>query len=215
MSEWWTYRPSDFLMFSPRTYHRLFELMNAAWWPLPWLLPLAGLVLVALAFTRHARLAGWAWAAVWAFVGWAFHAERYAQVMTAAPWFAGAFCAQALLLVLVPVLVRPVAAQPSITAWGLWGLAFVAWPLSALAEGRPPAQVQVFGLAPDPTALATLGLLAAMRPSPWWLWPLPLLWCAASALTLATMDEVLPAAALVAATGAALVSRSRSRPRSS
>ena len=29
MSEWWTYRLSDFLMFSPRTYHRLFELHNA------------------------------------------------------------------------------------------------------------------------------------------------------------------------------------------
>ena len=34
MSEWWTYRPSDFLMFAPDTYWRLFELHNAAWWPL-------------------------------------------------------------------------------------------------------------------------------------------------------------------------------------
>ena len=25
MSEWWTYRPSDFLLFAPRTYYRLFE----------------------------------------------------------------------------------------------------------------------------------------------------------------------------------------------
>ena len=33
MSEWWTYRPSDFLMFAPRTYWRLFELHNEAWWP--------------------------------------------------------------------------------------------------------------------------------------------------------------------------------------
>ena len=33
MSEWWTYRPSDFLMFSPRTYHRLVELYNAEVWP--------------------------------------------------------------------------------------------------------------------------------------------------------------------------------------
>ena len=29
MSEWWTYRLSDFLLFSPRTYYRLFELYNA------------------------------------------------------------------------------------------------------------------------------------------------------------------------------------------
>ena len=33
MSEWWTYSLSDFLLFSPRTYYRLFELYNAAIWP--------------------------------------------------------------------------------------------------------------------------------------------------------------------------------------
>ena len=36
MSEWWTYRLSDFLMFSPRTYYRLFELYNAEVWPGHW-----------------------------------------------------------------------------------------------------------------------------------------------------------------------------------
>ena len=41
MSEWWTYRPSDFLMFAPRTYWRLFELHNEAWWPAQPLLVLA------------------------------------------------------------------------------------------------------------------------------------------------------------------------------
>ena len=33
MSEWWSYSLSDFLMFSPRTYYRLFELYNLALWP--------------------------------------------------------------------------------------------------------------------------------------------------------------------------------------
>ena len=33
MPEWWTYSLSDFLLFSPRTYYRLFELYNAAVWP--------------------------------------------------------------------------------------------------------------------------------------------------------------------------------------
>ena len=33
MSEWWTYTLSDFLLFSPRTYYRLFEIYNAAIWP--------------------------------------------------------------------------------------------------------------------------------------------------------------------------------------
>jgi hypothetical protein len=30
MSEWWTYTLSDFLLFSPRVYYRLFELHNRA-----------------------------------------------------------------------------------------------------------------------------------------------------------------------------------------
>ena len=33
MSEWWTYTLSDFLLFSPRTYHRLFELHNVVMTP--------------------------------------------------------------------------------------------------------------------------------------------------------------------------------------
>ena len=44
MSEWWTYRLSDFLMFSPRTYHRLFELTNAEIWPLQIVTLAAGLL---------------------------------------------------------------------------------------------------------------------------------------------------------------------------
>ena len=72
----------------------------------------------------------------------------------------------------------------------------------------------MFGLAPDPTVLATLGVLlllppraarggAARRPTTHgWLWPLPLLWCGVTGTTLATMHAadalVLPAAALVA-----------------
>ena len=42
MSEWWTYSLSDFLLFSPRTYYRLFELYNVAIWPLQLVSPRAG-----------------------------------------------------------------------------------------------------------------------------------------------------------------------------
>ena len=45
MSEWWTYRPEDFLLFSPRVYWRMFELHNAALWPLQ--------LLVACRRSRH------------------------------------------------------------------------------------------------------------------------------------------------------------------
>ena len=50
MSEWWTYRLSDFLMFTPRTYHRLFELHNAEVWPLQIVTIEAGLAALWLAW---------------------------------------------------------------------------------------------------------------------------------------------------------------------
>src|SRR5262245_6330489 len=48
MSEWWTYRPEDFLLFSPRVYWRMFELHNAALWPLQVPVLAAGLVIILL-----------------------------------------------------------------------------------------------------------------------------------------------------------------------
>ena len=45
MSEWWTYRLDDFLLFSPRVYWRMFELANAALFPLPF-----GMLALALTF---------------------------------------------------------------------------------------------------------------------------------------------------------------------
>ena len=48
MSEWWTYRPEDFLLFSPRVYWRMFELHNAALWPLHVLTLAAGLIIILL-----------------------------------------------------------------------------------------------------------------------------------------------------------------------
>ena len=34
MSDWLSYAPQDFLLFSPRVYYRLIELHNEALWPL-------------------------------------------------------------------------------------------------------------------------------------------------------------------------------------
>ena len=48
MSEWWTYRPSDFLLFAPRTYYRLFELYNSDIWPVHVVALLAGVTILVL-----------------------------------------------------------------------------------------------------------------------------------------------------------------------
>ena len=91
MSEWWTYRPSDLLMFAPRTYWRLFELHNEAWWPAQPLLVLAGLAWLSWGLRNGpaAQSAGAAGlAATWAFVAVAFLLARYAPINWAASGFA-------------------------------------------------------------------------------------------------------------------------------
>lgn len=192
MSEWWTYRPSDFLLFSSRTYWRLFELHNAQWWPLH-LLATA----VALAALGWYWRKGWArpllllTAAAWGFVAWGFHLQRYAGINWASGWFAAAFAVQCvLLLALTTARPQPLAAAPTIFSRGGLALllaALLLYPFAGLAFGRPLVQAEVFGLAPDPTAMATIGALLLAPRRPRWLWRLawavPLLWGALSGMT--------------------------------
>lgn len=202
MSEWWTYRPEDFLMFAPRTYWRLFELHNQAWWPAQVLAVLAGLaVVVGLWRGQPAvlRIASVVLALCGAFVGWAFLWQRYAVINWAAVGFAWAFGAQAVgLLVLAtrPSLVLAARRPRRRVGLGLMLWAVLVHPLLALALGRPWVQAEVFGLAPDPTAIAMLGVLlwadAGTRATRLLLGVLragAMVWCAVSAATLATMGS--------------------------
>ena len=109
MSEWWTYRLSNFLLFSPRTYYRLFELYNAAIWPAQVVSFVAGLVILFFLFRPTAargRLAAGLLAACWIWVAVAFHATRYASINFAAVQFAWAFGLEAALLVWLGVFLQ-------------------------------------------------------------------------------------------------------------
>lgn len=196
MSQWWTYSLSDFLMFSARTYFRLFELYNLAIWPAQLLAGAIGvaiLICVARGGAASGRVAAAMLAACWLWVGWAFHAERYAAINLAANYFALGFGIEALLLLWVGAVrgrlaFMPVRSGLDRAALGLLLFALLAYPLLAVASGRPWRQMELFGVAPDPTALATLGLLLLPASVPWWLLPIPLLWCAISGATLWTMQ---------------------------
>ena len=101
MGEWWTYRPSDFLMFSAGTWGRLLQAWNRALWP--WQLALVALALLLLAAAaRRPRQAAPSLVPVlalaWAWVAWGFHWQRFALVNTGATWSAAAFGLQAVLL---------------------------------------------------------------------------------------------------------------------
>jgi len=64
------------------------------------------------------------------------------------------------------------------------------YPLIAPALGRPWVQSETFGITPDPTAIATLGILLLARGRfRWELSVVPLIWCALSAATLWAMDS--------------------------
>ena len=211
MSEWWTYRLSDLLMFSPRTYRRLFELTNAELWPLQIVTIAAGLAVLGLAVLKSTRrgaqrrVVAAVLAAAWIVVAWAYHFERYATINTGAPYYAAGFALEAVLLAWCMLRRDGLRfdPQPAPVRWiglGLLAAGVVLYPLLAPLLGRPWMQAEIFGVAPDPTAIATVGavLLASGRIA--WLLALPLLWCAISALTLWSMeapDAAVPASALV------------------
>jgi hypothetical protein len=194
MSEWWTYSLRDLLLFSPRTYYRLFELHNLEWWPLPLVTLALGAALLVLARRGGERAGRWALAllaACWLWVAWAWQLQRYAPINWAAEYFAWMWAAQGMLLLAAAWRGRFDATPP---AWrrrfgiALAGYALALHPLLAPALGRGWAQAEVLGMAPDPTALFTLGVLLAL-PLRYraWLAPLPVAWCVISGATLWAM----------------------------
>ncbi|MDQ8730380.1 DUF6064 family protein [Bradyrhizobium sp. LHD-71] len=205
MSEWWSYRPEDFLLFSPRVYWRMFELHNAAVWPLQLLTLAAGVVMIVLVargqhdheraeqpWGAYGRWIAIVLAVIWAFVGWSFLWSRYATINWAAAYVAPAFALEALLLLVAAVLADGLTFdRRGRVAWAgylLLVFALAGQPLLAPLQGRTWASSEIFGIAPDPTAIGTLGLLllARGRLLPW-LVPIPLLWCLLSGMALRTM----------------------------
>ena len=183
----------DLLLFEPRVYWRLFALENEALWPAqPVLLAAGGLLVLGLLAGRRpsGRWLGPALGAAWVWAGWQFVALRYGAVNWAAPALAWGFYAEAALLAALGL-----SGRLALTQRGRWSgaallaAALFAWPLLAPLDGRPWGQAEVIAIAPDPTAIATLGLLASAARSRWTalLCVAPALWLAASALTLFAM----------------------------
>jgi hypothetical protein len=223
MPEWWTYSLADFLLFSPRTYYRLIERHNLALWPAQLLALALGAVIAGL--VRHpTRERGRAVAAIvallWAWVGWTFVAGRYATINWAAWYFAWLFAAEVLLLGWLGVARASMRfgwrRDPAGLVGGALFVGSVAlYPVLAPALGRGWTQSELFGIAPDPTVLGTLGILLMSEGSPRSrkaLLAAPLVWCLVGGATLWAMGSpeawiVLPAAVLVP-----VVSNARGRP---
>ena len=185
----------DLLLFEPQVYWRLFALENESVWPAQPVV-LAAVALLAFCFVWGRRPSG-RWlgpvlGAAWLWTGWQFVALRYGTVNWVAPTLAWGFYAEAALLAALGLSGRLVFLRRGRRAWpgiALLTAAVLAWPALAPLDGRSWREAEVFAIAPDPTAVATLGLLALAERSRWTalLCVAPALWLAASALTLFTM----------------------------
>jgi hypothetical protein len=193
---WWTYTLEDFLLFSPRVYWRTIELHNEAIWPLHVLTISLGTICVLLTVHPHkwsAKAITGILAPVWIWVAWGFLWIRYATINWAAIYAVPVFVFQALLLVWFGVVhgnlrfhaPRTISASVGL---GLSLYALFLHPFMAIALGRRIQAAEVFGIHPDPTVFATLGLLlSASGRSAAVLLSIPLGWCLVSWATLYAM----------------------------
>lgn len=192
MDEWSSYTLQDFLLFSPATNFRLLEMHNAALWPLHILTIGVGISLAVLlrsGWPHRDRAVGGILAACWLWVAWSFFLGRYASINWAAPWFAALFAVQAVLSLLAGFAGggQGFGTARSRAESALFLVLLFVQPAAGLL-GRPWRQAEVFAIAPDPTAMATLGaLILAPRQSAWLLSPIPVLWCAIGGATLWAM----------------------------
>ena len=192
MPEWWTYAAEDFLLFSARAYWRLFELHNAALWPVQILTLIGAVAAIVLLRSSNAMNRRLVWVLiglVWIWVGVSFVLGAYASINWAATHLAWIWIAGGVFYIVMSC-TGPAADTPSrLTGWALIAYAMLLHPFWPVLTGRALLQTEVVGTAPDPTAVSTLGL--ALLAGTGWRGALtllpPMLWCAVSAATLLTL----------------------------
>jgi hypothetical protein len=220
MPEWWSYTLSDFLLFSPRTYYRLLERYNEAVWPAHLVTLGLGLVFLMLLRRRSVKWQGVAvcfiLALLWAWISWAFLWRRYGSINWAAMYFLPLFALQVLLLAWNGVFrrrltFRVASGAAPVTGITLYLFSLFCYPALASLAGRSWHQSEAFGIAPDPTAMATIGLtLLVPNRIPASLLIVPVLWCLFSGLTLWAMkspEAWVPPLAAVLGAGSTMVVR--------
>ncbi len=192
MAQWWTYGSADFLLFSARAYYRLFVLHNQALWPAQIIALGVGATLFLLVLRpspARSRVVVAALGALWLWVGWSFIWQRYATINWAAAYALPLFILQGALLLVAAATRNGLNLEQErsvLRAFALSLLVFALafYPLLAPLSGRSWQAAEIFAIAPDPTALATLAVLVLSRSRIMGVaMVVPLLWCAISAAT--------------------------------
>lgn len=193
----WSYRLSDFLLFTPETYYRMIELYNRSAWPVHVLALALGLAMFLFSLRSpkwQGRAAAGILAETWIWIAWAYHLRFFAPINWVAPLFAALFFTEAALLIWLGVIRNRLAFHQTPSTNRLAGLALfafapVVYPFIALMFGRPWQQAEIFGTSPDPTAIATMAMLLASQRTHWTLLVIPFLWCALSVALLLAMGS--------------------------
>jgi len=185
MSDWLSYSLSDFLLFGPPAYWQLFAQGNQMFPPLPFAL-IGVMGLLVLTQRDRPRLLLIALAVFWGWLAYDFFAIRYVSINWAASYLVPIIAFQGILLLGFGAFGR--AMRPSAGSVALLVYAVFVHPLLPLVFGRALTQAEIVGLAPDPTAIATLGVATSFR----WggvLAIIPVVGLAISATTLLTMEQ--------------------------
>ena len=196
--------------FTTEQFFAVFTAYNEAVWPLQILAYLGGFIAVAL-LLRPSRATTAGIAAIltvfWVVNGLAYHWTWFAPINPIARVFAVVFLLQALLLAAAPIVAPGLRFELRRDVRSALGLALIAYamvvyPAIGAIVGHAWPAMPIFGIAPCPTTIFTIGMLLL---APWavarWLLAIPLFWTlvggSAAVLLSVPQDYGLIAAALV------------------
>lgn len=188
MSEWWTYRLSDFLMYAPLSFERLLEAYNAWLFPGQAVALVAGVGLVWVAWRgneREWRAALMLLGVSWFWIAWAFFHARLSTIDLAAPYYAYGFALEGVLLLWAGWTFRQgkylLDSRSRLFNSIVILMAVFVLPLVAPFLGGSWKAIALFGVTPDATALATLSMVVVLPGARHWLIAIvPWFWCVIS-----------------------------------
>lgn len=173
------------LPFTTEVFFSVFEQYNRAIWPVQIVAYGLGLAAVLLTFRPvpgSDRLVGAILSAAWAWIGVVYHLRYFATINFAAPAFGAFFVIQGLLFAWTGAIRGKVAFRfrADLFGWTALGLvifAMTVYPLIGWLAGHGWPRAPMFGVAPCPTTIFTMGmlLLTAGR-TPLHLVVIPVLW---------------------------------------
>ncbi|MGI9413315.1 MAG: DUF6064 family protein [Hyphomicrobiales bacterium] len=173
------------LPFTPEVFFSLFAHYNGAIWPAQVIAyGLGVLVLGALfrPFPGGGRVVAAVLAGFWLWNGVVYHLDHFATINFTAYAFGLLFVLEALLIAWTGVLRGRLAFgfRPDAAGWtavALIATAMVIYPLAAHLMGHGWPRAAMFGVAPCPTTIFTVGVLLLTRGrTPWHLMAIPVLW---------------------------------------